>query len=126
MCAHVRRYSFGTAAQVLPIPELAPFRLTRQLRGGLQPHDARALLLQPAAAGMAALRAGAGVLEVTKPVLARLPLHAALLWVCAPCPYRRIIAMLWILRWPCQMANGRCAAAILDGRRSQLLPARER
>ena len=58
------RYSFGTAAQVLPVPELAPFRLTRQLAGALKPHDAAQLLLQPAAAGMAALRGSAGVLEV--------------------------------------------------------------
>ncbi len=58
------RYSFGTGAQVLPIPELTPFRLTRQMRGALQPHDACAVLRTPCALGMAALRAGAGGLEV--------------------------------------------------------------
>ena len=62
--AGVCRYSFGTGAQVLPIPELMPFRLTRQMRGALQPHDACALLRTPCALGMAALRAGAGILEV--------------------------------------------------------------
>ena len=60
----VCRYSFGTGAQVLPIPELTPFRLTRQMRGALQPHDACAVLRTPCALGMAALRAGAGGLEV--------------------------------------------------------------
>ena len=58
------RYSFGTGAQVLPIPELTPFRLTRQMRGALQPHNACAVLRTPCALGMAALRAGAGGLEV--------------------------------------------------------------
>ena len=58
------RYSFGTGAQVLPIPELMPFRLTRQMRGALQPYDACAVLRTPCALGTAALRAGAGVLEV--------------------------------------------------------------
>lgn len=58
------RYSFGTGAQMLPIPELMPFRLTRQMRGALQPHDARELLKTPIALGLAALRSGSGVLEV--------------------------------------------------------------
>ncbi len=58
------RYSFGTGAQALPIPELVPFRLTRQLRGALQPHDACALLAAPLARGLAALRTGRDALEV--------------------------------------------------------------
>ncbi len=58
------RYSFGTGAQALPIPELVPFRLTRQLRGALQPHDACALLAAPLSRGLAALRAGRDALEV--------------------------------------------------------------
>ncbi|KAF8072467.1 hypothetical protein HT031_000126 [Scenedesmus sp. PABB004] len=37
-------YAFGTAVLALPVPELPPFRLTRQLRGVLQPHDACGLL----------------------------------------------------------------------------------
>jgi len=32
-------YAFGTATSVLPIPELAPFRLTDALLGGLAPND---------------------------------------------------------------------------------------
>ena len=54
---------------MLPIPELMPFRLTRQMRGVLQPHDARDLLRAPLALGLAALRAGSGVLEVRLRVL---------------------------------------------------------
>ena len=65
----MRRYSFGTGAQALPIPELTPFRLTRQLRSALAPHDALELLRAPAALGMAALRSGAGVLEARRPLL---------------------------------------------------------
>ncbi len=49
---------------MLPIPELMPFRLTRQMRGVLQPHDACELLKAPLALGLAALRAGSGILEV--------------------------------------------------------------
>ena len=60
------RYSFGTGAQALPIPELVPFRLTRQLRGALQPHDACAQLAAPLARGLAALRAGRDALEVPR------------------------------------------------------------
>ena len=55
---------------MLPIPELMPFRLTRQMRGALQPHDARDLLQAPIALGLAALRAGSGVLEVRQISLA--------------------------------------------------------
>ncbi|KAK9832515.1 hypothetical protein WJX81_003666 [Elliptochloris bilobata] len=67
-------YSFGTAVGVLPIPELAPFRLTRQLRGALQPHDASALLAAPLASGLAALRAGRDALEGILEVYLREPL----------------------------------------------------
>ena len=56
---------------MLPIPELVPFRLTRQMRGVLQPHDARAVLRTPCVLGMTALRAGAGVLEVCCPLTTR-------------------------------------------------------
>lgn len=37
-------YSFGTGTQMLPVPELMPFRLTRQLCGVLRPLDAKTLL----------------------------------------------------------------------------------
>ena len=49
---------------MLPIPELMPFRLTRQMAGVLAPHDALAVLAGPMAAAFAALRSGADVLEV--------------------------------------------------------------
>ena len=71
-----RRYAFGTGTQVLPIPELMPFRLTRQLAGVLAPHDALSVLAGPMAAAFAALRAGADVLEVRLLLFA---LHAATL-----------------------------------------------
>ena len=58
------RYAFGTGTQVLPIPELMPFRLTRQMTGVLAPHDALAVLAGPMAAAFAALRGGADILEV--------------------------------------------------------------
>lgn len=59
-----RRYSFGTGTQALPIPELMPFRLTRQLCGVLAPHDALAALAGPMTATLQALRSGAHILEV--------------------------------------------------------------
>jgi DNA-dependent protein kinase catalytic subunit len=37
-------HAFGTATQFLPIPELMPFRLTRQLTQFLQPLDSEGLL----------------------------------------------------------------------------------
>ena len=58
------RYSFGTAVQVLPIPELMPFRLTRQMTGALEPHDALALLQGPCTLALTALRSGKDILEV--------------------------------------------------------------
>lgn len=58
------RYSFGTAVQVLPIPELMPFRLTRQMVGVLQPHDALAMLQAPCTLAMTALRSGRDILQV--------------------------------------------------------------
>lgn len=50
--------------QVLPIPELMPFRLTRQMTGALQPYDALALLQAPCTLAMTALRSGKDILEV--------------------------------------------------------------
>ena len=50
--------------QVLPIPELMPFRLTRQMSGALQPHDALALLQPPCTLVMTALRSGKDILQV--------------------------------------------------------------
>ncbi|ETV82803.1 hypothetical protein, variant 1 [Aphanomyces astaci] len=48
--------SFGAGASLLPVPELVPFRYTKQLRGVLQPHDASLLLQQDLAAVLDALR----------------------------------------------------------------------
>lgn len=41
--------------QALGIPELMPFRLTRQLLGALQPHDGRELLVAPMTDAMRAM-----------------------------------------------------------------------
>lgn len=43
------------AVQVLPIPELMPFRLTRAVEGALLPHSAHAVLLPPMTALMGCL-----------------------------------------------------------------------
>ena len=48
---------------MLPIPELEPFRLSRQMRGVLAPHDALAVIGAPMAAALHALRGGADILE---------------------------------------------------------------
>ena len=48
----------------LPIPELVPFRVTRQFRGVLQPHNARSVLTGLLAPALGALRCGHDVLEV--------------------------------------------------------------
>ena len=65
--------------QVLPIPELMPFRLTRQMTGALQPHDALALLQAPCTLAMTALRSGKDILEVCKQSL----MHEALQSSCS-------------------------------------------
>ena len=46
------------------MPELLPFRLTRQLAGPLLPHAAHTVLHQPCCAALAALRDGRDILEV--------------------------------------------------------------
>ena len=68
MSQYACRYSFGTAVQVLPIPELVPFRLTPQMTGALQPHDALTLLQAPCTLAMTALRSGKDILEVCNPI----------------------------------------------------------
>jgi DNA-dependent protein kinase catalytic subunit len=37
-------HAFGTATQFLPVPELVPFRLTRQFTNFLKPLDTEGLL----------------------------------------------------------------------------------
>ncbi len=49
-------HAFGSATQLLPIPELMPFRLTRQLLGVLQPLDAAGLLKRSMTYALSALR----------------------------------------------------------------------
>lgn len=75
------RYAFGTATQVLPVPELMPFRLTRQLAGALAPYEATDVLQRPLACCLGALRNNAAVLQVTfdsVPCLIEgMPLHNA-------------------------------------------------
>lgn len=49
--------SFGAGASLLPVPELVPFRFTRQLEGVLQPYDALVHLEQDLSAVLEAVRA---------------------------------------------------------------------
>ncbi|KAH8078452.1 hypothetical protein JL720_9643 [Aureococcus anophagefferens] len=49
-------YAFGTATTALPVPELIPFRLTRELRAPLAPLDGDALFADAAETALAALR----------------------------------------------------------------------
>ncbi|GMH34457.1 hypothetical protein BSKO_02291 [Bryopsis sp. KO-2023] len=67
-------YSFGTATQVLPIPELMPFRLTRQLIGVSAPHDGKAILAMYMKEIMVALRQGRQVIEGIMEAFLREPL----------------------------------------------------
>lgn len=48
------------------MPELMPFRLTRQMAGAVLPHDVKAVLQEPCAAALSALRAGSDILEVSQ------------------------------------------------------------
>ncbi len=67
-------YSFGTATAVLSIPELMPFRFTRQLLGALQPHDGRELLVAPMADAMRALAESRQLLGSILSIFMREPL----------------------------------------------------
>ena len=49
--------AFGKATWVLPVPELVPFRLTKQMRGVLMPLDPQALLKRSMTCVLSALRA---------------------------------------------------------------------
>ena len=55
--------AFGKGAWRLPIPELVPFRLTRQMLGALSPLDSEALLKRSMTCAMSALRANKHVLK---------------------------------------------------------------
>jgi DNA-dependent protein kinase catalytic subunit len=67
-------HAFGTATQFLPIPELIPFRLTRQLTEFLQPLDADGLLKHNMIHTMSALRENQDILLNTMDVFIKDPL----------------------------------------------------
>ncbi len=58
-------HAFGSAVQLLPIPELMPFRLTPQLLGVLQPLDATGLLKRSMTYVLGALRENQSLLIQT-------------------------------------------------------------
>lgn len=68
-------YAFGTGTSALPIPEIAPFRMTRTLIGTLAPLDAKAWLEIDMARVMTALQSGKNLLGaameifITDPIL---------------------------------------------------------
>ncbi len=69
----MHRYAFDTAVQILPVPELVPFRLTQTLQGALLPHDAIHILTVLIEASLRSLRAGAVVLQGIMEVFCREP-----------------------------------------------------
>lgn len=67
-------YSFGTATQVLPIPELVPFRLTRQFINLLKPHGIQGLLQHSMVNTLDVLRRNKEILLDTMDVFVHEPL----------------------------------------------------
>ena len=67
-------YAFGTATSALPIPELAPFRLTDAMLGGLAPNDGFEALRGDMVIAMRALRGGAALLRGVADAFLRSPL----------------------------------------------------
>lgn len=67
-------HAFGSATEVLPVPELAPFRLTRQLQGFLNPLGVKGLLEHPMVCIMKALQGKRTVILNTMDVFAKEPL----------------------------------------------------
>eukprot|EP01119_Soliformovum_irregulare_P013151 TRINITY_DN3471_c1_g1_i1.p1 TRINITY_DN3471_c1_g1~~TRINITY_DN3471_c1_g1_i1.p1 ORF type:complete len:703 (-),score=223.51 TRINITY_DN3471_c1_g1_i1:67-2175(-) len=67
-------HAFGTATQFLPIPELMPFRLTRQLRDFLQPLGVEGLLKNNMIYTLGALRESKSILLNTMDVFIKEPL----------------------------------------------------
>jgi DNA-dependent protein kinase catalytic subunit len=67
-------YAFGTATSALPIPELAPFRLTDAMLGGLAPNDGFGALRGDMVIAMRALRGGAALLRGVADAFLRSPL----------------------------------------------------
>ncbi|RLN87911.1 hypothetical protein BBJ28_00013134 [Nothophytophthora sp. Chile5] len=66
--------SFGAGASVLPVPELVPFRYTRQMDFVFQPYDGANLLAQDMQAVFEALRAKRQVIESVMDVFLHEPL----------------------------------------------------
>ncbi|TMW63293.1 hypothetical protein Poli38472_002234 [Pythium oligandrum] len=66
--------SFGAGASVLPVPELIPFRFTRQMEAVLQPYDGSNLLIQDMQAVFEALREKKQVIESVMNVFLHEPL----------------------------------------------------
>ncbi|GLD93032.1 hypothetical protein PINS_up001624 [Pythium insidiosum] len=66
--------SFGAGASVLPVPELIPFRFTRQMQTVLQPYDSAILLVQDMQAVFEALREKKQVVESVMNVFLHEPL----------------------------------------------------
>ncbi|KAI1315202.1 hypothetical protein EDD11_001140 [Mortierella claussenii] len=67
-------HAFGSATEVLPVPELAPFRLTRQLESFLNPLGTKGLLEHPMVCIMKALQNKKDVILNTMDVFVKEPL----------------------------------------------------
>eukprot|EP01130_Rhizamoeba_saxonica_P012697 TRINITY_DN5387_c0_g1_i1.p1 TRINITY_DN5387_c0_g1~~TRINITY_DN5387_c0_g1_i1.p1 ORF type:complete len:406 (+),score=94.50 TRINITY_DN5387_c0_g1_i1:34-1218(+) len=67
-------HAFGTATQILPIPELMPFRLTRQFKNFLLPLDIDGLLKIPMTLALTALHENRDILLNTMDVFVQEPL----------------------------------------------------
>ncbi|KAF8937820.1 hypothetical protein BGZ58_002088 [Dissophora ornata] len=67
-------HAFGSATEVLPVPELAPFRLTRQLEAFLNPLGTKGLLEHPMVCIMKALQGKKEVILNTMDVFVKEPL----------------------------------------------------
>ncbi|KAG0254733.1 hypothetical protein BG011_005543 [Mortierella polycephala] len=67
-------HAFGSATEVLPVPELAPFRLTRQLVSFLNPLGTKGLLEHPMVCIMKALQGKKDVILNTMDVFVKEPL----------------------------------------------------
>jgi DNA-dependent protein kinase catalytic subunit len=67
-------HAFGSATQFLPIPELIPFRLTRQLTNFLLPLDSQGLLKHNMVHSLAALQENKDILLNTMDVFIKEPL----------------------------------------------------
>ena len=73
LCSIDFGHAFGSATQLLPIPELMPFRLTTQLLGVLQPLDAEGLLKRTMTHVMTALRKHKQILKETMSIFIKDP-----------------------------------------------------